>query len=75
MTSCEVCLEIKEPCVRCRTESERKALWLDLSASEKSLCLAYSRALKMDLKPNKSLIDAISEIHRKYPEFSMAVVP
>jgi hypothetical protein len=56
-------------------EQEQKAIWVDLSASEKSLCLAYHRALKMNLKPNKSLIDAISDIHRKYPDFSMAVIP
>lgn len=75
MISCEVCIEIKKQCPKCCYELEAKSVWLNLTASEKSLCIAYQRALKTSLKPNKSLIDAISAIYQKYPDFNLSVIP
>jgi hypothetical protein len=49
--------------------------WFALTSSEKALVLNYAKRLLKDEPVTAALINAVSDIHEKYPGFYMDCVP
>ena len=49
--------------------------WNELSQSEKALCISYKRLLLNNLKASSKMIEEISLIYAKYPDFHIGCIP
>lgn len=49
--------------------------WDKLNSQEKSLCLNYNRHFDNEIKISSEMINAVTEIYKKYPDFHNGCIP
>lgn len=52
-----------------------KRQWDQLSPAEKAMCVSYRKILLTNGKVNGPIVDAVSAIHAKYPDFHLLCMP
>jgi len=72
---CEVCQWIDKICPRCEKKETSKRCWESITVKEKVDVMAYKRLILSDRKASKDLINAVSNIYAKYPDFDLSIVP
>jgi endonuclease III len=73
--SCEVCEAKGYRCYSCEVKQLEAKAWDSLPVKEKVIAVAYKRLILSDRKPDKNLINAVSNIYDKYPDFHIGIVP
>jgi hypothetical protein len=63
------------PCLYCAIASDLNATWAKLSVNEKSKLIAYMRILLSNKKPSSLMVNYVTSIYEKYPDFSTACIP
>jgi hypothetical protein len=60
-------------CLFCKWEEGKK--WKLLTLDEQVKALAYKRVLNTNKVPSKLMRDFMNNLHKKYPDFHVGVIP
>lgn len=74
--ACELCpLTTFKPCPICALKLQDKETWDKLTTPEKAKAVAYRNILVHNKEASNAMVNYISGLHTKYPDFNMALVP
>jgi hypothetical protein len=73
--ACEICQEIKKTCIGCDMRAQDKTTWESMQVKDKVNALTYKRLVISGKVASHDLINAVNQIHDKYPDFHIGVVP